>query len=462
METTKLKETLPGPIKWPIFGSLFYLTEFKERVFMDWVKHYGNIYEVKMGSKNVVVVNGYEGVKAALNNDAFSSRDSDVAFQDYKFPGRGIFFCPDNEIHRRLKPFLVENLSELKSDIDKKIETEIVKMIAHIKTISNKPVDIQHVIWSTQANILLQTLYTKSFEYGNAELENIMKLCRAGHFEADKRKMFVQISALDWMKHLPSSNRFYESKRSDYHRVKNIFRKLHEERQKSVEEVNDLSSAFAKLYPRGKHIDELLSLSDDVMVAGTLTVRNQTSWILLELLRNPAAMKKVEEDIKSVFPSSPTNGYLDSNRSADLHYCRAVVEEGLRLRPAAPTTFFHYSTRESALLGYRIPMATNLQINLWSALRDPDVWAPDPDSFRPERHLDENGRFNPTNEVVTFGGGRRKCGGFPVAKRGILSLVVNLIGNFEAGFEKEDDLGEGESLILYAPPKFNVHLKLRE
>ena len=59
METTKLKETLPGPIKWPIFGSLFYLTEFKERVFMDWVKHYGNIYEVKMGSKNVVVVNGW-------------------------------------------------------------------------------------------------------------------------------------------------------------------------------------------------------------------------------------------------------------------------------------------------------------------------------------------------------------------------------------------------------------------
>ena len=159
---------------------------------------------------------------------------------------------------------------------------------------------------------------------------------------------------------------------------------------------------------------------------------------------------------------APTNGYFDPHRSAGLHYCRAVVEEGLRLRPAAPTTFFHYSTRESALLGYRIPMATNLQINLWSALRDPDVWAPDPDSFRPERHLDENGRFNPTNEVVTFGGGRRKCGGFPVAKRGILSLVVNLIGNFEAGFEEEDDLGEGESLILYAPPKFNVHLKLRE
>ena len=65
----------------------------------------------------------------------------------------------------------------------------------------------------------------------------------------------------------------------------------------------DIKINKQQVYPRGKHIDELLSLSDDVMVAGTLTVRNQTSWILLELLRNPAAMKKVEEDIKSVFPS---------------------------------------------------------------------------------------------------------------------------------------------------------------
>ena len=53
----KIKQLL-GPIRWPIFGSLFYLTSFKERVFMDWTKHYGDIYQVKVGSKDVVVVNG--------------------------------------------------------------------------------------------------------------------------------------------------------------------------------------------------------------------------------------------------------------------------------------------------------------------------------------------------------------------------------------------------------------------
>lgn len=58
METSKPKEKLQGPTKWPIYGSFFSLNNFKERVFMEWVRDYGNIYEVKMGSKNVVVVNG--------------------------------------------------------------------------------------------------------------------------------------------------------------------------------------------------------------------------------------------------------------------------------------------------------------------------------------------------------------------------------------------------------------------
>ena len=54
---------------------------------------------------------------ATLHEDIqgiYSSRDSKQAFQDYKLPGRGIFFCPQNEIHKRLKPFLIENLRELK------------------------------------------------------------------------------------------------------------------------------------------------------------------------------------------------------------------------------------------------------------------------------------------------------------------------------------------------------------
>ena len=58
MDSTKKAQKLPGLIRWPIVGSMFYLTSFKERVFMDWIKHYGNIYQVKVGSKDFVVVNG--------------------------------------------------------------------------------------------------------------------------------------------------------------------------------------------------------------------------------------------------------------------------------------------------------------------------------------------------------------------------------------------------------------------
>ena len=56
MESSKIKEKLPGPIKWSLFGSVFYLTEYKERLFMDWAKYYGNTYEMKLRLKIVVTV----------------------------------------------------------------------------------------------------------------------------------------------------------------------------------------------------------------------------------------------------------------------------------------------------------------------------------------------------------------------------------------------------------------------
>ena len=50
---------LLGPIRWPIFGSLFSLLGYKERTLMEWTKFYGPIYQLKLGSLDAVVFNGY-------------------------------------------------------------------------------------------------------------------------------------------------------------------------------------------------------------------------------------------------------------------------------------------------------------------------------------------------------------------------------------------------------------------
>jgi len=396
MDSTKKAQKLPGPIRWPIVGSMFYLTSFKERVFMDWIKHYGNIYQAKVGSKDFVVVNGYEAVKAVLMDaeEVYSSRDEKNPIQAFKKPGQGLFFCPYNDIHKKLKPFMIESLSKIKTHTDKAVKTEITKMISHLNKLTNKPVDIQHVIRSTMANVLLQTFYSKSFEYGNSELETVMNLCEiGGNGEADKgiSKMLL----FDWIVHFPSIKRVINTKRNNHNQVKKIFNNFHEQRLAGSDECR----------PNQKSGTNCSACAKIPFFAGTQTTKCEVSWILLELLRSVEPLQKVEEEIKTVFKGN--KDYFDKDLYSELHYCKAVVEEGLRLRPIAPTVSPHFSIQNSTLQGYHIPKDVNIFCNVWSVHRDPKFWSPDPDSFRPERHLDENGRFTPTGRVMTFSLGRR-------------------------------------------------------
>jgi hypothetical protein len=44
-------------------------------------------------------------------------------------------------------------------------------------------------------------------------------------------------------------------------------------------------------------------------------------------------------------------------------------------------------------------------INLWSTNIDPQVW-PEPNTFLPERHLNDTGKFVKSEKLLTFGLGK--------------------------------------------------------
>ena len=86
-------------------------------------------------------------------------------------------------------------------------------------------------------------------------------------------------------------------------------------------------------------------------------------------------------------------------------YTQAFLAELLRYRPVAITGVPHLMTSDLEVGPYHVPKGTAVMMNIPAINRDPKVWN-DPDVFRPERFLSEDGsRFVTRPEVVSFGAG---------------------------------------------------------
>lgn len=77
-----------------------------------------------------------------------------------------------------------------------------------------------------------------------------------------------------------------------------------------------------------------------------------------------------------------------------------------RMTNVPPLGIAHRATRDVDLLGYRVPQGTIVLTSLYSVHMDCSYWK-DPDNFRPERFIDDEGKvFSPELHFIPFGNGK--------------------------------------------------------
>ncbi|PHT26403.1 Cytochrome [Capsicum baccatum] len=128
--------------------------------------------------------------------------------------------------------------------------------------------------------------------------------------------------------------------------------------------------------------------------AGTYTTIVTLTWTLSLLLNNYEALKKAQDELDIHVGK---NRWVQESDLKNLVYLQAIVNESLRLYPAAPLLLPHESIEGCVVCGYDIPKGTRLLVNIWKFHYDPDIW-PDPHEFKLERffttHKDVNVRGN--------------------------------------------------------------------
>ena len=119
------------------------------------------------------------------------------------------------------------------------------------------------------------------------------------------------------------------------------------------------------------------------------------------------------------------------------------------------------TSKDAMLRGYVIPKETFILTNVWGIHHDENLW-PEPAKFSPERHLDENGKFQKSDNWIPFNVGARNCLGQQLAKMELLITTVMLFRRFNFSFPtgSEPDM-DGENVVVLRPTNCEVCVEQR-
>jgi len=94
-----------------------------------------------------------------------------------------------------------------------------------------------------------------------------------------------------------------------------------------------------------------------------------------------------------------------------------------------PLSLYHRNVKETTVMGHRIPKDSMIIPNIYAVHHDPELWG-DPENFRPDRFITEDGKLDKPEYWIPFSLGKRACAGEPLARMEIYLYFVSIMQNF--------------------------------
>ncbi|GFP89524.1 cytochrome p450 81d1 [Phtheirospermum japonicum] len=180
-----------------------------------------------------------------------------------------------------------------------------------------------------------------------------------------------------------------------------------------------------------------------VLVHGASHTSSTTlEWAFSHLLQNPDILKRARADIDNLVGK---HRLITESDVSKIPYLLNIINETLRMHPAAPLLTPHISSDDCTVGGFRVPRGTMLFVNAWDIHNDPRNWG-EPDKFVPERFEGVEGGKNEF-KYFPFGRGRRACPGENLAMHMVGLALGSLIQCFEWEKVGEIDMSEGKGVV---------------
>ncbi|KAF8652251.1 hypothetical protein HU200_062887 [Digitaria exilis] len=437
----------PSPPALPVIGHLLLVGDLPHVSLRDLAAKHdrgGGLMLLRLGAVQNLIVSSPHAAQAVLrtHDHVFASRPASTLVDRLVYGSSSVGFAPYGEHWRQVRKLVTTHLLSVRKvnifHIARQEEVRLVIAKLRETTAVGAEVDISEIVNAFANDIVCRAVCGKFFRAEGRnklfrELNHITTVLIAGF---NVEEYFPGLS-----KFLGVFTRFTSNKANQTH--KRWDRLLEEiisdhERRRSSEHGHGAGGEFEQEETRVRyhkrsyqgHLDDFFQ---DMFEAGTATSTLVLEFAMVELMRNPRLMAKLQAEVRNMTPKGQE--MVKEENLPSMIYLRAVVKETLRLHPPAPLLVPHKSMADCDIGGYTIPSGTRVIINTWAICRDPKSWE-NADEFMPERFMNDGSAVDidlkgNDFQFIPFGAGRRMCPGINFGLATINIMLANLMYCFD-------------------------------
>ncbi|XP_075543684.1 uncharacterized protein LOC142578168 [Dermacentor variabilis] len=430
----------PGPPGFPHIGhiplrtNIFVLKKLKE-----WTKMYGPVFRVKVGFRNVVVLNDFESIKEALSMKELMNRSGNLVIDQVGF--RGLMSLNGQAWHdnRRFCLHVLRDLGFGKTSMEEKLKEEAEYLAERIAEHRGEPFVIQDLLVPSTSNNVTALVFGKRYAYEDAR-RNFLddRLKKLSRFVGARR-----LSALfpGWLNRLAARVPVLKNNLAGpiLDGLLDFAKREIQEHETSLEEHSnrDFIDAYLKKIkenvPTGNSSFQMNSLIGNIFsffVAGSSTVQETLQWHLLVCADKPdLVQRRIQQEIDQVIGRERPPSWADHTA---MPFTVAVLWEVYRWRTVTPLGIPRTAAENVVFKSHFIPKGTIVIANLRAVHMNPEYWK-DPEEFNPLRFLNEDGsRLLPKpDQLIPFSVGKRMCPGETMATVEIFLYLTTILQKYD-------------------------------
>ncbi|KAG1732088.1 cytochrome P450 [Suillus occidentalis] len=406
-----------------------------------WIDEYGPLITIRSGLQAIVIIGRYKAAVDIMEKQGkLVAGRPRLAAGEILERGLSIVLSHAGDRFRRFRRALYSHLQPKSAEAYQPLQMSQAKTM--ILNILHDPDHFQDHAGTYAAATIMKVAYGKATPTSatDPEIREARQLIR--DFRTILRRGHYLVDLIPWLKYLPG---YAPELKDQSERTRRLYTDQLNRVKLQMQSNEDIGSSFTKHILENEHLYglteiEMAYLAGAFFAAGTETTAVAICTVLMAAAHFPEEQAKVQDELDEVIGRKRAPTFTDK---PFLPRLEAFISEALRWRPLSPEGMPHRTTEDVIWDNYCIPAGTTVIGNHWAISRDPEVY-PEPDAFKPQRWIDDQGRLRDDLSFFVFGFGRRVCPGQHVANRSVFINSLLILWAFQLSLDPtkpQDDMG---------------------